>query len=260
MSISTPFLIAGAIIAHIATTAFVLLFVTKRAGIRSNIALIAFSAGTFLALAISSLLPEAFELNDAHDASLWVLLGFIAFFTLSQAFHWYHHHDSACPEDHVHSPKNKARISMIITGDALHNAIDGALIAVAFSASIPLGIATTLSVLLHEVPQEISDFFVLLSSGLSRAKAFLANAVSGTASIVGAILGYSMASIDSLIGPLLAITAGNFLYIAASDLIPHLSYESHGTISTPQRIKTLLFFILGIGIVLLLLQTSGHSH
>lgn len=178
---------------------------------------ISFAVGTMLAVVFLDILPEALEILSPRPLFAYVLAGFLFFFLLARFLFWYHCHNGQCE---VHQ---KTRGSMVLIGDAIHNFIDGIIIALAFMADIRLGIITTLAVLLHEVPQEMSDFFVLLKSGFSRKKALFYNYIVALATPLAAMLAYFFAPyLNSLIGPALGIVAGNFLYIAASDLVPEL--------------------------------------
>ncbi len=176
---------------------------------------VSFAIGTLLGAVFLDILPEALEFAPAETVFIYVLVGFIAFFLLSRFLFWYHCHNGECP---VHGSP-----SLILFGDAIHNFIDGVIIAMAFIANFKLGVITTFAVLLHEMPQEMSDFFVLLHRGYSRSKALFFNFLAAATTVIGAILTYIFAySAESLIGPALGVVAGNFLYIAASDLLPEL--------------------------------------
>jgi zinc and cadmium transporter len=215
--------------------------------------LLCFSAGTFLGLAFFDLLPEAFELMDAEIASYWVLGGFLFFFGLSKLVHWYHHHG----DDHCDEPHGEATGTLVTIGDFLHNFFDGIVIAAAFLVDIRIGIATAIAVTAHEIPQEVSDFAVLLHSGWSRGKALLANGIAATGSILGAAVAIIFSSPEeSSIAPLIAIAAGNFLYIAASDLLPR--FDSHGPAAG--RIKKVLAFLVGLAVMFALSLIGGHEH
>lgn len=188
--------------------------------------LVSLSAGTLFGGAFLHLLPEAAEkAGFTLQISLLVLAGVIVFFVLEKFIHWHHcHHHSFVQEKHKHethiAPLN-------IAGDALHNFLDGLVIAGAYLINVPLGIATTIAVIIHEVPQEIADFGVLLYSGLSKKKALLLNFMSATMAIIGAILGLVLGSkFDFFVAGLVPFAAGGFLYIAGSNLIPELQKEA----------------------------------
>ena len=192
------------------------------------------------------LIPEAFEeLGINLATSLYILLGILLFFILEKILRWHHCHLPAS-SGHLHPV-----VTLNLFGDAFHNLIDGMIIGASFSVSIPIGITTTLAVILHEIPQEIGDFGILVHGGFSVRKALVFNFLCSLTAILGAL-------ISLLVGPhvegyslyLLPITAGGFIYIAGSDLIPELQHKCDLKIS-----NTLWQFILitvGIGIMALL--------
>lgn len=203
--------------------------------------LVGFSAGTLIGGAFLHLIPEALIGFGTDKIFIYVLVGFGIFFVLEKFLLWHHCHK------HDHGEHKECQTKtfgyMNLVGDGFHNLIDGMVIAAAFSVDVNLGVATTFAVLAHEVPQEISDFGVLIYSGFSRAKALIFNFVSALISVLGAIIGYFIvSSIDSVSAPLIAITAGGFIYISASDLIPELHKENNIKNSS----ASLLFFLAGI--------------
>lgn len=209
--------------------------------------LIAFSAGALIGDTFIHLLPEVIEKSGSLTlaASLSVLGGFVIFFAIEKFVHWQHCH-MPITKEHVHS-----FAYMNLIGDGLHNLIDGMIIAASYMINIPVGIATTLAVALHEIPQEIGDFGVLLHGGFSKGKSLLLNFASALMAVLGAIITLVVgASIQDLENYLVPIAAGGFLYIAGSDLIPELHKESEFLRSFWQ----LVFFIAGISIMLLLLK------
>jgi zinc and cadmium transporter len=182
-----------------------------------------FAAGALLAAAFMELLPEAIEITAEGAATRWVLGGIIVFFLLEHFLHWFHHH-------HEHEEASvKASVPLIVIGDTLHNFIDGIAIGAAFLINIPAGIVATLAVATHEIPQEVGDFGLLLKSGLPKKKVLIINIASALMSTLGAVLTFSLGTSTALpLGELLAITAGLFIYIAASDLIPTIHETSKG--------------------------------
>lgn len=182
-----------------------------------------FAAGALLAAAFIELLPEALEITADGSATRWVLAGIIVFFLLEHFLHWFHHH-------HEHGETSiKASVPLIVIGDTLHNLIDGIAIGAAFLINIPAGIVATLAVATHEIPQEVGDFGLLLKAGLPKKKVLLINIASAFMSTVGAVLTFSLGTSTALpLGELLAVTAGLFIYIAASDLIPTIHETSKG--------------------------------
>jgi len=207
--------------------------------------IVSFAAGALFGDALIHLLPESFEeIGSSLTVSLLVLLGIIFFFILEKFIHWRHCHVLGS-EKHLHPV-----VFMNIIGDFVHNFIDGIFVAGSFLVSIPLGITTSIAVILHEIPQEIGDFGVLLFGGLTFRKALLFNFLSATTAIVGAALTLFLGSyLQEKILYLLPVTAGGFLYIAGSDLIPELKHETKITASIGQ----LAAMILGIAIMALLL-------
>jgi zinc and cadmium transporter len=207
--------------------------------------LVSLAAGGLLGDAFLHLLPEAIEETGfTLEISLAILIGILAFFALEKFISWRHCHIPTSKE-HPHPV-----VFMNLLGDGLHNFIDGMIITASFLVSFPLGMATSLAVILHEIPQEMGDFGVLIHGGFTRQKALAFNFVSGLMAIGGAILtlflGTRLTEFTQLLIP---FTAGSFLYIAGSDLIPELHKETNLKKSGFQ----LLGLILGIGIMMLLL-------
>lgn len=199
---------------------------------------VAFAAGTLLTVALIDLIPEALEesVGEPRGLFLTVLFGIISFFLLERYIFWHHHHYE---HEHMVDPTT----SLLITGDTVHNFLDGIAIAASFLVSIPVGIATSIAVGLHEIPQEIGDFGALLALGFERRKVLLVNFISALSALAGAIFGfYFLGAIETLLPYLLAFTGGHFIYIAASDLIPKLhSVEDDG-----KSVNQTLIFFLGI--------------
>ncbi len=205
--------------------------------------LVSFAVGALLGDAIIHLIPEAYQkLGNNLSTALYVLLGLFIFFSLEKFIRWRHCHDGLC-NAHL-----KPVVYMNLTGDAVHNLIDGMVIAASYSVSVKLGIATTLAVVLHEIPQEIGDFGILVHGGLSVKKALLFNFLSGLTSILGALvilfLGQGFETLKLLLVP---VTAGGFIYMAGSDLIPELNHEG-------RPLKSLLqMFFIALGVLVMAL-------
>lgn len=205
--------------------------------------LAAFAAGTLLGTVFFDLLPEAVHEGEGLEKSgtemnifIWTLLGILGFFLLERFIHWFHHHQHEYEDEPV-----KPTVPLIIIGDSVHNLIDGVVIAATFLVSIPLGIVTTLAVAAHEIPQEIGDFGILLHKGLKRKKVLLVNILSALTAVIGALITFWIGEkIETSIPILLAITAGFFIYIAASDLIPEIHHENRKGFAT---IETSLMFL-----------------
>lgn len=198
---------------------------------------VSFSAGALLAGAVVHLLPEAYELYSLSiKIPIFFLVGILIFFMLEKFLCWKH-----C---HIHTKKHHKRLAyMNLVGDFFHNFIDGMIIAGSYLANIQLGITTTIAVIIHEIPQEIGDFGVLLYSGLTKYKALFYNFLSALAAFLGAVLILTIGkNIPNLTMFLLPFTAGGFTYIAATDLIPEL----HKEFEIKSSLIQLLFLILGI--------------
>lgn len=183
--------------------------------------MVSYSVGVLLGVTFLDLLPEAFHAADEPQALFgFVLAGILGFFLLEKAALWRHSHD----DDHgEHRPSGL----LILAGDAFHNFVDGVLIAAAFLADFRLGLTTTLAVMMHEIPQEIGDFMVLLHAGYQRPRALLLNVAVSLASVVGALLGYLILDYaQALVQYALALAAASFIYIAIADLIPHLHRQN----------------------------------
>jgi zinc and cadmium transporter len=176
--------------------------------------LIPYAIGTLLGAAIFGMIPHALLELPSSAVLPTVLAGIILFYVLEKFALWRHCHEEPCQ---VHSRAG----SMILLGDSFHNFVDGVAIAVAFTGSVPLGIATAVAVIAHEVPQEVGDFAILLESGYSKKRALCFNALSSLAAMPGAVLTYFLLPvIQSLVPYLLSLSAASFLYIALADLVP----------------------------------------
>ncbi len=202
--------------------------------------LIALASGTMMGGAILHLLPEAIG-SDGNMAYSYAIVGFAVFFLLEKILFWRHCHKGVC-DTHTFAYTN-------LIGDGIHNLIDGVVIGATFITNIALGLATTLAVAMHEIPQEIGDFGVLVYAGFSRKKALIANLLTALTAVFGGVLGYFFASRINAIAPLLAFTAGGFIYIASVDLMPELGKSKN----TKDTIKNFLVFTMGIVIMALLL-------
>lgn len=211
--------------------------------------LAAFAAGTLLATAFLDLLPEAEEAASGRvDIFFWTLVGFVFFFLLERSIHWFHHHDEE-PEQHTNPT-----VTLIQLGDSLHNFIDGVAIAAAFMLDINVGIVTAIAVGAHEIPHEIGDFGVMLKAGLSRSKALWYNVLSACTAFAGALLTYYIGGgIEGILPIFLSITAGFFIYIAASDLIPEI-YHKHQKKFAITLISVFLLGIVLVGVFVALLD------
>jgi len=210
---------------------------------------VSFSAGGLFADAFIHLIPEAAESSGSLELKvpLYILSGIIASFILEKLIQWRHCHIPTS-EEHPHP-----FAYMNLFGDGVHNFIDGLVVAGSYIASLPVGIATTLAVVFHEIPQEIGDYGVLLHGGFSKSKALLFNFLTALTAILGALFALALSVYIVNIGNftvfLLSFAAGEFIYIAGSDLVPELHKETEPSKSLLQ----LIAFIFGVVIILALI-------
>jgi len=211
--------------------------------------LVSLSAGTLLGGAFLHLIPETIEEQGfGVPVALSVLGGVLVFFILEKFIHAHH-----CEKPHkheyplVHEPHKHHIGIMNLAGDGLHNLLDGLVIAGAYLVNIPIGIATTIAVVLHEVPQEVADFGVLLYAGYSKKKALLFNFLSAAAAILGAVVGMLLGSRgEQFVHFILPFAAGGFIYIAGANLIPEL----HKRCSWKESAWHIIMFVVGITLML----------
>jgi len=198
------------------------------------LALVSFSAGALMGGAFIHLLPESVE-SSGSEMIIYVLFGFVLFFIIEKILFWRHCHDGKCD---VHTFRY-----MNLIGDAIHNLIDGLVLAVSFVVSLALGISTTIAIAFHEIPQEIGDFGVLVYGGYKRRRALALNFIVALTAIFGGIVGYFLSShVEGIVVFLIPFAAGGFIYIAATDLIPEIKKEA----DIKKSIITLLVFVAGI--------------
>jgi zinc and cadmium transporter len=204
--------------------------------------LVALAAGALIGGAFLHLLPRAIAeagTTDTVPLFLWLLAGFCTFYVLEAFIGWHHHHAAT----HEHEPVTY----LVLLSDALHNFIDGLVIAGSFLVSVPVGLVTTLAIALHEVPQEIGDYGVLVHGGFDRRRALVLNYLTQVTVVLGGAVGIATAGlIDGLPAALLPFAAGNFLYIASSDLVPEIKRADS------QRRSLVHFTVFLCGIVLML--------
>lgn len=205
---------------------------------RGLIVLVAFAAGALLGDAFIHIIPEVAESSAGFDlkASLMIITGVLTFFVLEKTLHWHHSH---MPTEEVMHPV----ATMNLVGDGLHNFIDGAIVAAAFAVAPEVGVATAIAVGLHEIPQELGDFGILVHAGVTPRRALLLNLATGLASLLGGVLTLLLASVASIGETLLPFTAGAFVYIASTDLIPELHKEPEPGKSLIQAVS----LIVGVG-------------
>jgi zinc and cadmium transporter len=205
--------------------------------------LVAFAVGALFGDVFIHLLPESFEKIGANlVTSLLVIVGFLVFFVLEKFIRW--RHMGAVQAKALHPV-----VTMNIVGDAAHNLIDGMLIAASFMVNVPIGITTTVAIVLHEIPQEIGDFGILVNGGLSIKRALLFNLLAALTAFVGAVITLLIGTqISNYSVYLLPITAGGFIYIAGPDLIPELQQE----VKVSNSLWQLGALILGVVVMALL--------
>ena len=211
--------------------------------------LVSFSVGALFGDAFVHLIPEAFESGISSSViSAFILLGIIIFFVLEKFIHWRHSHTEADEVCEVHKEETRIKPAgyMILLSDTAHNFLDGIIIAASYMVSVEVGITTTIAVILHEIPQEIGQFGLLLHYGFSKFKALLFNFYSALSAVLGAVIALLLGSnIDGFTPFIISIAAGGFIYIAGSDLVP----EIHKT-SDPKKSAIQFISILG-GIALM---------
>ncbi len=202
--------------------------------------MLAFSSGILLGTTFYDLIPEGY-IHIQESIYTWVIVGVVTFFILEKFIHWHTHVEEA--EVDKGSKKHVAYLTLI--GDGIHNFLDGAIIGVTFLTSIPLGITTTIAVVAHEVPHELGDFFLLIYGGFSNKKALWYNFLSALTAILGTIIIFVFSKEILRFSPyLVGFAAGNFLYIAASDLIPELHQKHHVVTSIIQTVCLVASIIL----------------
>jgi zinc and cadmium transporter len=230
-------IVASIVVSLISLIGILFLLVNEKTLNNILFILIGFATGGLLGGAFFHLLPEALEKSSNPTLTfLYVILGFIIFFILERYIHWRHCHKEGKCDVHVVS-------YLSLMGDGIHNLIDGMIIATSFQVNISFGLITTLAIILHEIPQEIGDFGVLVYGGLSKLKALFFNFLSALTAIIGVFIGYFLTtSIENFSSVLLPIAAGGFIYIAASDLVPELHKEPNLKKST----LAIITFIFGI--------------
>ncbi|MFC1870080.1 ZIP family metal transporter [Chloroflexota bacterium] len=237
----TQIIVATFVISLIAFVGVLTLLLREEWLKKALLVLVALSSGALLGGAFLHLIPEAVsELGANLNIFLYLLLGFCLFFVLEQFLHWRHQHD----ETHGVKPFTY----LILVSDSVHNFIDGLVIAASFVVSYPVGIATSLAVALHEIPQELGDFGVLVYGGFGKSRALIFNYISALTAIAGGIIGYFVSSVmQASIVYLLPFAAGNFIYIAAADLIPEIKHS----VSLRRSLIHFCVFLAGIGVMLI---------
>ncbi len=225
-------------------------------GVRRNLVhkfvifLVSLAAGTLLGDVFFHIIPEIYEESpEGNELPFAIIAGIMAFFILEKFLHWRHCHMEET-KNHVHP----LAINNIVA-DGFHNFIDGLIIGGSFMVSNEIGIATTIAVMLHEIPQEIGDFGVLVHAGMKVSQALILNFASALLAVLGTLVAFAMGeTVEGLNIILLAFAAGGFIYIAASDLFPEIKHEQNWKKSLLQ----VLFVLIGLTAMFLLTFMESH--
>jgi zinc and cadmium transporter len=222
--------------------------------------LVSFAVGALLGAVFIELLPHALEEGSAGPVMITVLIGLLSFFLLEKLVLWRHahgheqHDDAEDESEHDHAlhahrqaPGDGGRSGlMILIGNSVHNLCDGIVIAAAFITDLRLGVATTVAIVAHAVPQQVGDFAVLIHSGFTRGRAFTFNVAAGGATVVGALAGYfALADMQQVLPYVLAVASASLLYVAVADLIPSL----HRRPEPVETVRQMLLIGLGVAII-----------
>lgn len=245
-------LIAGLIVSGVSFIGFASLHIARKRLTVALGAIVAFAAGGLLGGAFFHLLPEAAEMGA--PVFTWTLVGLMVFFVLDSLLWVYHCHGGhQLHGEHMHGSCPEKPIGYLnLFGDALHNLIDGIVVASAFIAGGPaLGIPTTLAVALHEIPQEIGDYGILIYSGFSHMKALAWNVVVALMMLVGIVATFVAAPyVNNLTLYAIPFAAGGFLYMAGTNLLSEIKEEPN------IRVRLIQFVLLLLGLALMWL-TAG---
>ena len=264
----------GGVLSILAASSLLLLSGKSRLALVPH--LVSFATGALLGAAFLGLLPDALAMvgpENFHNLGLSIIIGIFTFFILEKTVLWRHCHNDHCEahaivQSHSHShddhgdfhrhesnqfeptdeQRQAASGSLILIGDAVHNFLDGVLIAAAFLTDFHLGVVTAMAVIAHEIPQEIGDVAILLNSGMSRKKAFYTNLLASLTSVLGGLLGYfALQNFEPFLPYVLGFAASSFIYIAVADLIPGL----HRKVDAGNSVKQIVLIALGILVVYL---------
>jgi zinc and cadmium transporter len=229
--------------------------------------LVSFATGALLGAALLALIPHAVlgaGSERVHEVGIALIAGIALFFVLEKFLLWRHCHDDHCDthtvgDTHSHAQvhddaRRKASGSLVLVGDALHNVLDGVLIAAAFLTDVHLGIVTAVAIMAHEIPQEVGNFAVLLHSGVSRGRALALNLLTSLTAVIGGVVGYfALETAQRLLPFALAVAASSLLYVAVADLIPGLHRRTDPKSSVTQVL------LIGLGIALITFA-ERHAH
>jgi zinc and cadmium transporter len=256
MSTLAWIVLSGVLMSMIALIGSITLLLPEPVLRRVLLPLVAFSAGSLLGGAFFHMVPASIEhIGDPLLVSVLVISGFTLFFLLEHFLHWHQCHlpDHAPSHEHAHGARHRPLVYLIVLGDGLHNFIGGLAIGSTFLIDVRLGIASWLAAAAHEIPQELGDFGVLVHSGLSKRRALFVNFVSASTFLLGGLLTYFVSSAIE-VDWLVPLAAGNFIYIAASDLVP----EVHKQTQRGTNLLHLPAFFAGLGLLLLLKLMLPH--
>lgn len=226
--------------------------------------MVSFATGALLGAALLGLIPHAMigaGSGRVHEVGIALIAGIALFFILEKFLLWRHCHDDHCGEHSVddhghahHQARQKASGSLVLVGDALHNVLDGVLIAAAFLTDTHLGIVTAVAIAAHEIPQEVGNFAVLLHSGMSRGRALAMNLLTSLTAVIGGVVGfYALGTALAALPFALAVAAASLLYVAVADLIPSL----HRRVDA--RSSAMQVLLIGAGIAMIAFaETQAH--
>ena len=245
--VQSTVLLATALVSLFSLSGIVALSMNKETLHKILFFLVAFSAGSIFGASMFDLLPEAIEMVDEEVVYLYISGGFVAFYFLERFIYWYHghgHHDDI-EEEHSDTPAGGFAYLNLI-GDGVHNFIDGMVIAASFTASFEVGIATTIAVIFHELPQEMGDYGILIYAGVDKTKALIYNFIAASTVILGGVFASMfIETVESLSGILISFSAGAFIYLAASELIPELQKEK----DLKKSLAQFFIFIIGMAVI-----------
>lgn len=237
------------------------IFFKKRYSKKIMEATVSLAAAVLLGNVFFHMLPEIateayHEDFDFHILSFWILISIVFFFFTEKFLHWHNCHHHQNHGDHEHNEKCVHPMGInILIGDGLHNLLDGMAIAASFMISTELGVLATIAIALHEIPQEIGDFSLLLYAGYSKMKALLWNLVSALMALLGGLVTYFFAQTGDSQLILTAIAVGSFLYIAMGDIMPHLHNEKNTHYKTQ-----IIWFLIGLAIIYFLNDLINFGH
>ena len=227
--------------------------------------LVSLAIGALLGDAFIHLIPERLAEGNATTVSLLIIAGMLTFFVFESILHWHHHHDdsdAALHSAHAHPTYHGIRPTgqLVLISDGLHNLLDGLIIGASFLAGTDVGIATTIAVILHEIPQEIGDFGVLVHAGFSVRRALCLNFISALCAVLGAMIALVLGTLtESVVHAIVPLAAGGFIYIASSDLIPEL----HAFKNRKQTFLHVATILVGVALMFGLIfieGEEGHGH